>query len=105
MYLGRVVEEGTAERGDRATRSTRTRRSLLSVAPTPHPRTDGCAARSCQGELPDASRIPSGCRFHPRCPRAFAPCTTDDPRELMGVPDDPGHARACWLDPGPAPTA
>ncbi len=103
MYLGRVVEEGTTEQVIGNPQHPYTR-SLLSVVPTPHPRAD-LRREILQGELPDASRIPSGCRFHPRCPRAFAPCTTDDPRELMGVPDDPGHARACWLDPEPAPAS
>jgi len=59
----------------------------------------GVGARSrrtiLEGELPDASRIPSGCRFHPRCPVAFDRCQADDPAELIGVGG--GHAAACWL--------
>ena len=42
----------------------------------------------------DVARIPSGCRFHPRCPVAFDRCKTDDPAELIGVGGS--HAAACW---------
>jgi oligopeptide/dipeptide ABC transporter ATP-binding protein len=31
------------------------------------------------GELPDATDVPSGCRFHPRCPKRFEPCDRVDP--------------------------
>jgi ABC-type dipeptide/oligopeptide/nickel transport system ATPase component len=56
------------------------------------------------GETPDPSRIPSGCRFHPRCPVAFDRCRTVDPPlfDLGG-----GHEAACLLvgpdAPGTAP--
>jgi oligopeptide/dipeptide ABC transporter ATP-binding protein len=58
------------------------------------PRADGDKRMILEGELPDASRIPSGCRFHPRCPVAFDRCKTDDPAELTGV--GAGHVAACW---------
>jgi peptide/nickel transport system ATP-binding protein len=46
------------------------------------------------GETPDPSRIPSGCRFHPRCPVAFERCPLEDPPlfDLGG-----GHRAACLL--------
>jgi oligopeptide/dipeptide ABC transporter ATP-binding protein len=47
-----------------------------------------------EGEVPDASRVPSGCRFHPRCPVAFDRCKTDDPEGLFQVGG--GHGAACW---------
>ncbi|MGH9037577.1 MAG: oligopeptide/dipeptide ABC transporter ATP-binding protein, partial [Acidimicrobiia bacterium] len=37
------------------------------------------------GEVPDATDPPSGCRFHPRCPAAFAPCSTVEPQLINGV--------------------
>ncbi|HEY1333564.1 MAG TPA: oligopeptide/dipeptide ABC transporter ATP-binding protein, partial [Myxococcaceae bacterium] len=49
------------------------------------------------GSPPSLLRPPSGCRFHPRCPYAFAPCPTIDP-ELAPVPGQPGHLQACLLD-------
>jgi ABC-type oligopeptide transport system ATPase subunit len=46
------------------------------------------------GETPDAAHVPSGCRFHPRCPLAFARCKVEEP-PLFDVGD--GHQAACWL--------
>jgi len=56
-----------------------------------------------EGETPDAARIPSGCRFHPRCPLAFDRCRTEEPA-LLDMGD--GQSAACWLaEPGrPLPT-
>jgi oligopeptide/dipeptide ABC transporter ATP-binding protein len=95
MYLGRIVEQGTTEQviGDPQHPYTQ---ALLSVVPTPFPRKD-VRRTVLTGELPDAARVPSGCRFHPRCPKVFDRCPADDPREPLPVPDDPGHVGACWL--------
>jgi hypothetical protein len=51
-------------------------------------------AHAARGELPDAAAIPTGCRFHPRCPQRFEPCDADDP-PLFGA-GEPGH-EAAWL--------
>jgi oligopeptide/dipeptide ABC transporter ATP-binding protein len=64
------------------------------VVLSPVPRADGERRTILVGELPDASRIPSGCRFHPRCPKAFDRCPVDDPAELFQVGG--GHGAACW---------
>jgi peptide/nickel transport system ATP-binding protein len=46
-----------------------------------------------QGEPPDLLNPPSGCRFHPRCPRATSECVADQPPfEDKGN----GHFVACW---------
>jgi oligopeptide/dipeptide ABC transporter ATP-binding protein len=47
-----------------------------------------------KGETPDAVRIPPGCRFHPRCPKAFDRCKVESP-PLFDVGD--GRRSACWL--------
>jgi peptide/nickel transport system ATP-binding protein len=95
MYLGRIVESGTTEEviGDPQHPYTR---SLLSVVPTPFPRKD-LKRMILQGELPDASRVPTGCRFHPRCPAVMQRCDVDDPRALLPVPGEGTHGAACWL--------
>jgi oligopeptide/dipeptide ABC transporter ATP-binding protein len=62
MYLGRIVEVGTPEEVFASPRHPYTR-ALMSVLPeSPVPPV------VLTGEPPDATRIPAGCRFHPRCP-------------------------------------
>lgn len=63
MYLGRVVEEGPTEEVLDDPRHPYTR-ALLSVVPESR-RMD---QQILDGETPDATRIPPGCRFHTRCP-------------------------------------
>ena len=63
MYLGRVVEAGPTEDVLRDPQHPYTR-ALLSVVPE----IDGLEPVVLQGEVPDPTRIPGGCRFHPRCP-------------------------------------
>jgi oligopeptide/dipeptide ABC transporter ATP-binding protein len=95
MYLGRVVESGTTEEVIGNPQHPYTR-SLLSVVPTPFPRKD-LKRMILEGELPDASRIPTGCRFHPRCPVVMERCSADDPRTLLPVAGAETHGAACWL--------
>jgi oligopeptide/dipeptide ABC transporter ATP-binding protein len=95
MYLGRVVEQGDARTVLAAPQHPYTR-ALRSVVPVPDP----AARRAPQvltGEMPDPSRIPSGCRFHPRCPLAFDRCRIEDPALRSAGPD---HAAACLLVDG-----
>ena len=66
VYLGRIVELGRADEVIQAPLHPYTR-ALVSVIPVP----EAGAARErilLRGEAPSASRIPPGCRFHPRCP-------------------------------------
>lgn len=63
MYLGRIVELGGAEDVLAAPQHPYTR-ALLSVVPE----MERMEQQILTGETPDPSRIPSGCRFHPRCP-------------------------------------
>ncbi len=46
------------------------------------------------GTVPDLSRLPEGCKFHPRCGRRFEPCDRVRP-EMAEVA--PGHFAACHL--------
>ncbi|MFC7247968.1 ABC transporter ATP-binding protein [Catellatospora aurea] len=63
MYLGRIVEVGRTEQVLAAPKHPYTA-ALLSVLPEASGRTPVILS----GESPDPSRIPDGCRFHPRCP-------------------------------------
>jgi oligopeptide/dipeptide ABC transporter ATP-binding protein len=92
MYLGRIVEHGPARRVIQAPAHPYAR-ALLSVVPIPDP-TLRRRPVILGGETPNPSRIPSGCRFHPRCPVAFELCPRVDP---MLTEVAPGHEAACLL--------
>ena len=47
------------------------------------------------GVVPDPRHFPSGCKFHPRCPKCFEKCKTEEP-ELIQI--DEKHKSACWLN-------
>ena len=100
MYLGKIMELGTAEQVISDPRHPYTR-ALVSVMPTPEPPQPGRRARRVilAGETPDAAHIPDGCRFHPRCPLAeqagiMERCRREEP-PLIDLGD--GRASACWL--------
>jgi oligopeptide/dipeptide ABC transporter ATP-binding protein len=94
MYAGNVVEFGTAEEIFHRTLHPYTDGLMRSI-----PRFLGQVAAErkrelyiIRGTVPNLLRPPSGCRFHPRCPRALDVCATVVPAlEPMG----PGHLAAC----------
>ena len=98
MYLGKIMEIGPAERVIRSPHNPYTQ-ALVSVAPSPDPPTPGERARRTilVGETPDAAHVPTGCRFHPRCPYAFDRCRVEEP-PLFDIGD--GQQAACWLVEG-----
>ena len=79
-----------------ARRATRTRRRSCRCRrrPTRRPRASAPTRTILVGETPDAAHIPTGCRFHPRCPLAFDRCRVEEP-PLFDVGD--GQPAACWL--------
>ncbi|HEU5404613.1 MAG TPA: ABC transporter ATP-binding protein [Gaiellaceae bacterium] len=98
MYLGRIVEEGPAAAVVRNPQHPYTK-ALLSVVPRRDPR-DRQRPQILQGETPDAVYIPSGCRFHPRCPVAIDRCSIEDPALARPASAEDGHRAACLLLPG-----
>jgi oligopeptide/dipeptide ABC transporter ATP-binding protein len=94
MYLGRIVEEGSAREVVRNPQHPYTR-ALLSVVPNPDPRLRS-EAQILQGETPNSVRIPRGCRFHPRCPMAIPDCKETDPElRRPAAATSPKHRAAC----------
>lgn len=72
MYLGRIVEQGSADEVFSAPRHPYTQALLASV-----PRlTAGAVPPATSSEPPNPAALPSGCSFHPRCPRAEPFCRT-----------------------------
>jgi len=92
MYLGRIVEIGTMTDVLKNPQHPYTQ-ALLSVIPVPNPRLRK-KRMILQGETPNPINLPTGCRFHPRCPVAIDICKQNDPR-LMKVSET--HQAACLL--------
>jgi oligopeptide/dipeptide ABC transporter ATP-binding protein len=95
MYLGRIVEEGPAAAVIRDARHPYTQ-ALLSVVPRRDPR-DQHKPVILRGETPDAVRIPTGCRFRPRCPAAVSACAAEDPALRRPAGANPDQHAACIL--------
>ncbi len=90
MYLGRIVEKGqTLDVLERPLHPYT--RALLSVMPVPNPRLRR-ERIILQGETPNPINLPSGCRFHPRCPIVQPHCREVDP-EWREIETD--HWAAC----------
>ena len=92
MYLGRIVEEGSARDVIERPRHPYTK-ALLSVVPRRDPRRR-VSAQILRGETPNPIDVPAGCRFHPRCPIAIEACRETDP-ELRGAAGAADHRAAC----------
>ncbi len=92
MYLGKLMEVSPAE--ELYTKPIHPYTSaLLAAIPIPDPRENRRRERVVvSGEPPNPINPPSGCVFHPRCPRATDVCRTEEP-PLMRYPD--GHLAAC----------
>jgi oligopeptide/dipeptide ABC transporter ATP-binding protein len=97
MYLGRVVEEGPAGELFGSVRHPYAR-ALLAAAPRLHQH--AVTRPELLGEPPSPVDLPSGCRFHPRCPRAEDICRREDP---LPRPARPGstHIVACHFGDDP----
>jgi oligopeptide/dipeptide ABC transporter ATP-binding protein len=93
MYLGRVVEMAPGETLYKNPKHPYTG-ALLSAIPIPDPNMAAQKKRIIlEGDVPSPIDPPSGCRFHPRCPRAqFPKCREDDPAL---TPHHRGQVAAC----------
>jgi peptide/nickel transport system ATP-binding protein len=90
MYAGRIVEIGAVREVVKSPLHPYTIGLMGSI---PKPDVDTPRLTQIPGTMPRLTAIPKGCAFHPRCPRAFAPCAVDRPNLKT-------HGRAevaCWL--------
>ncbi len=102
MYLGRIAEAAPSDPLFAHPKHPYTQ-ALIDAVPNPDP--DYEAGREIvplEGEVPSPANPPSGCFFHPRCPRATDRCRQEVPRL---DPVEPGHFAACWETGALAPTA
>jgi oligopeptide/dipeptide ABC transporter ATP-binding protein len=95
MYLGRVVEVGPAATVLAEPKHPYTK-ALLEAVPRVDPAAAGRPRPVLPGEVPDATDIPGGCRFHPRCPAAFEPCGADGIDPVLGPVEDVDVACHLW---------
>jgi oligopeptide/dipeptide ABC transporter ATP-binding protein len=90
MYAGQIVEEAPTDRLFARPSHPYTQGLFASV-----PRITGPVGRLSPigGSVPPPGAWPSGCRFRPRCPKAFDKSETMPPL----LPVDPEHRMRCWL--------
>jgi len=91
MYSGKIVEIGRVRDVLEHSLHPYTL-ALISSVPQPDPDKKMTSEDQVKGEVPSAVRVPSGCRFHPRCPYAEEVCKTTEP-ELVEI--SAGHWSAC----------
>jgi oligopeptide/dipeptide ABC transporter ATP-binding protein len=96
MYLGRVVETGAT-----ADVFADPRHPYTQMLLDAHPRLDGTRVSKPRvtSETLSAYEIPSGCRFHPRCPLAEERCTRLEPPAVEVASARGGHVSACHVLP------
>jgi oligopeptide/dipeptide ABC transporter ATP-binding protein len=92
MYLGKIVE--TADSDALCARPMHPYTKALFAAALPSHPNDPPQDRTIAGEVPSAMSLPSGCRFHPRCPAAMPICSEVEP--MLQSRDGNGEV-ACHL--------
>jgi peptide/nickel transport system ATP-binding protein len=95
MYAGRIVEQAPTQALFAAPEHPYTWGLLGSIPRLDRPREDELVAVA--GRPPSLINLPTGCRFHPRCPHVRDAHRTVEP-ELAAVLGDPRHLAACLLD-------
>ncbi len=95
MYGGRIVESAPAGELYRTSLHPYSDGLLHSFPALRGPRRE---LTGIPGSPPDLRSMPSGCAFHPRCPKAFDPCADNAP--VLEAPAGRGEEDrtvACWL--------
>lgn len=95
MYLGHIAEQAPSDTLYRNPKHPYTW-CLLSAIPVPDPGRCNPLIAMRKGEPPSPVNPPSGCPFHPRCPKAMGRCSKEFP-VLKPVNGDPQHLVSCHL--------
>jgi len=93
MYLGKIVELADVDELFRNQKHPYTQ-ALLSAVPVPDPKNKSNRI-ILKGDVPSPANVPSGCYFHPRCPKAFGDCPNIHPALAPAT----GHKVRCLLYP------
>ncbi|WP_263079824.1 ABC transporter ATP-binding protein [Endozoicomonas sp. Mp262] len=91
MYAGEVVESGNIRDVYQNTRHPYTKGLFGSI---PDLKSSADRLNPIKGLMPDPTHLPSGCKFHPRCPEAVATCATAQPHAVI---TEAGHAVKCHM--------
>jgi len=94
MYAGKIVEEAPVRELFKDPRHPYTRGLLGSVPVIGRKAQTGRRLQEIPGMVPSPLEMPSGCRFHPRCPSTMPVCSKQEPQEVRL-----GEYRRvqCWL--------
>ena len=96
MYLGKIVESGTVDELFANSRHPYTRALLSAVPPADPDAADSRDPVVLPGDLPSPLNPPSGCPFHPRCPKRQDDCVATMPPLDPVYDDAPDHRTACY---------
>ncbi|NLA87727.1 MAG: ABC transporter ATP-binding protein, partial [Clostridiales bacterium] len=91
MYAGEIVEYGTLDHIFHTASHPYTVGLFTSL---PSLDKDVSRLNPIPGLMPDPSNLPTGCKFHPRCPKACDACSQTEP-QLFEI--EPGHYVSCLL--------
>ena len=95
MYLGRIMEMGKADDVIDNPQHPYTR-ALINAVPEPKAgMLNVIKELPISGEIPSPANVPSGCRFHTRCPYADPSCSNEEEPSLIDI--GAGHFHACRL--------
>jgi oligopeptide/dipeptide ABC transporter ATP-binding protein len=94
MYAGKMVEVGTADQVFHNPLHPYTQGLIHCV---PNIRLDQEHLVTMGGSPPDLVEPPSGCRFHPRCPKVMDICPLQEPPLKAPSRGNEGRRVACWL--------
>jgi peptide/nickel transport system ATP-binding protein len=96
LYAGAVVETGPTRAVLTAPRHPYTQALIASLPARGRSVRD---LAGLPGDMPNPAALPTGCRFHPRCPHRMERCVVEVPRDYRVTPD---HVAACFLVDEPA---
>ena len=95
MYLGKIVEYGTAEQICRHPKHPYTKVLLSAVLKVDEQQKNNNNEEVLEGDIPSPLNPPAGCYFHPRCKFAQEICKKEQP--ILNEIKDSGHFSACFF--------